>query len=415
MKVLFVSYFSPPAGGVPVRRLVSLLKHLTKYGAREVLLTSKNPRYYAFEREDKILECISIFRIDEILSIRKKRGDVQTVSQIIENNLLINILRFFYNLIRYPDPQWLWIPTAVREGIKIIRKEKPDVIIATQPPTTNLIVGYLISQSTGIPLILDYRDFWAVEPYIKRINPYHPLIDKYLERRIINRAVQIWCVTIPMKHQLIKRFSQYREKFFYIPNGYDEDDFRGKKRTRRNDGVIRFIHTGPITTIRNPELFLKAMSDVIKDHIIDKRIEFHQFGFVHPRYQKLFVNYEDFTIVHNHIEHKNVIEEIVNSDIGVCIAGRFSSDIVGFPHKAYEYLRGGLPVLAIAPFNENYRWLIKHNMGWQAEPDNLDSIKEAIIKAINQGVEIEREVISGFEWGNISKYAYQAIKKINRR
>jgi len=411
IKVLFVSYFAPPAGGVPIRRLMAILKHLPEHGIGEILLTSKAPRYFIQDEDEKIPEGVIAFGVKEIFSkIRDKEikaGEKKPLE--IKEHLLIKFLKYIYNLIRYPDPQWLWIINAVREGIKIVREQSPGAIIATQPPTTNLIVGYLISLFSSIPLILDYRDFWAGEPYIRRSNPFQRLLDKFLEKTIIDRASSIWCVTVPMKRLLIKRFPSNRGKFMYIPNGYDEDDFKGIKRTRGDDGKIIFIHTGPITTVRDPKCLLNALRNVKEGRYTEKKIEFHQFGFIHPKFSGLANEFKDIMFVHDYINYKKVLNEVANADVGICIAGRFSSDVVGFPHKAYEYLRAGIGVLAIAPDNENYRWMRENNLGWQAEPDDFTGIKNAIIKAIIEKSTVDTKLISQFEWKKLSWLASLSI------
>jgi len=414
MKVLFVSYFSPPSGGVTIRRLLSLLKHLRKYNVNEILITSKNPRYYAFEEEELIPENVSLYRINEIL-LNKNKIKLNIKDQINKDSIILKIVRFFYNLVRYPDPQWLWIPRAVREGIKIVREEKPDVVIATQPPSTNLIVGFIISAFAKVLLILDWRDFWACAPYIERVNPFHRLLDILLEKIIIARAVSIWCVTVPMKKMLKKRFPKYKDRFVYIPNGYDEDDFKNAQRTRKDDGIIRLIHTGPITPVRDPSNFLDVLKEIIESGDFKNKIEFHQFGYIHPKFTGLKREFKDIMLVHNYISHNKVLTEIANADVGVCIAGKFSSDIVGFPHKAYEYLRVGLPVLAIAPENENYRWMRKNGLGVQADPDDKGEIRKAVLTVIKGGFTIDQNIISRFEWGYLVKLAYSNIKKIIRR
>jgi len=413
MKVLFISYFSPPSGGVPIRRLIPMLKYLPEYGVDAIILTCQSPRYYALDTEEKIPDKVTVYRAPELLATtRKEGGGIIRDHYKIRRNHIFSSLRFLYNLIRYPDPQWLWIPKAIELGEEIIEKENPDVILATQPPTTNLLIGYALSISTGKPLILDYRDFWASKPYIERNNPLHLLIDRVMEKRVIDEASSIWCVTVPMLVEMKKRFPAHRDKMFYIPNGYDEDDFKNIKRERYGDNSIILIHTGPITPVRSPEMFLNALREVSEELKGEKTIEFHQFGYVHPSFNNLFKDMKDLVFLHQQMSHREVIQEMVNADVGVCIAGVFSSDRVGFPQKAYEYLRAGIPVLAIAPFNDNYRWMTRSGLGWQADPYDIESIKSVIRHAISDRRAINNDIITNFEWRRLSKLAYKLISKV---
>src|SRR5262249_54326078 len=71
-----------------------------------------------------------------------------------------NLLRRAGNLVLQPDPQILWMPNAVREGLRWLREVPHQAILATAPPFSSFLIGAQLSRRTGLPLVLDYRDEW---------------------------------------------------------------------------------------------------------------------------------------------------------------------------------------------------------------------------------------------------------------
>ena len=61
-----------------------------------------------------------------------------------------------------PDPQVLWSGPAFRAAVHALRKDRHDVIVATAPPFSSLVLGAALSSYTKLPLVLDYRDEWDV-------------------------------------------------------------------------------------------------------------------------------------------------------------------------------------------------------------------------------------------------------------
>jgi glycosyltransferase involved in cell wall biosynthesis len=56
----------------------------------------------------------------------------------------------------------LWIGPATRATIAICSRVKPDVLWATAGPVSSFVVAQRVSQRTGIPYVLDFRDAWTV-------------------------------------------------------------------------------------------------------------------------------------------------------------------------------------------------------------------------------------------------------------
>src|SRR5690606_7308351 len=105
-----------------------------------------------------------------------------------------SLKKVILDLFHIPDRYCGWILFGVMRGLLVIHKEKPDVIFATTPCPSALVIGYVLSEISRRPLIVDYRDPWT-DPYVgfdKAV--FITKIHRFLERCILNHAQKIICV-----------------------------------------------------------------------------------------------------------------------------------------------------------------------------------------------------------------------------
>ena len=186
-KVLFLSYYFPPAGGSAVQRCLKFTKYLPEYGWQPHVLTARVQD--VFVRDDSLMhqipEQVKVVRTPApdlygIYSGRGKRavdlGAIST-SKAGKGSWIQRLALWVRRTLFIPDARIGWLPFAFFRGLEIIRKEKIDIIFATSPPFTTALIGNLLSTFTGIPWISDYRDPWTQAYfYFKR-----PLISQWIE------------------------------------------------------------------------------------------------------------------------------------------------------------------------------------------------------------------------------------------
>jgi len=176
-RVLMVAYYFPPVASVGVFRVVKFAKYLPKFGWNPIILTVRNHDLNMvgvnpnFVRDR--LDYVKVFRAFGVpLGWIAKAGR----------------LRLNYRWFVIPDTFVGWLPFAVTAGKKIIEKENVDVIYATCPPPTNLLIGAMLKRKTGKPLVVDYRDLWVANPFFKHPTNFHIKIAKKLERNVLENS-----------------------------------------------------------------------------------------------------------------------------------------------------------------------------------------------------------------------------------
>src|SRR3546814_11826622 len=125
--------------------------------------------------------------------------------------------------LNFPDKRVGWLPAARQRALHLFEEWRPDAIFATAPPFTALLIGYLLAKRARIPLIVEFRDRWSVDPY------YPPpwwrrRLEHWTEARIVRHAAGLTTVSEPWAETYRAR---YGKPVAVIYNGYDPADQAG--------------------------------------------------------------------------------------------------------------------------------------------------------------------------------------------
>ena len=237
-RVLFVSYLFPPTGGVGVQRVTKFVKHLREFGWTPSVLTAANPSVPL--TDDSLCHDIpagTVIRTARTLEpgYRWKRSvgggeAVQSGGLSAVRHGLKSIMRAAANAVLQPDPQVLWRPNAIREGLKLLEEVPHDAIIATGPPFSTFLVGAALSRETRLPLVLDYRDEWSISNQYwenKRPGWLSNRLQSRMQRSAL-RAADAILATTPSSAGALAGLADDAGSFArtsWIYNGFDPDDF----------------------------------------------------------------------------------------------------------------------------------------------------------------------------------------------
>ncbi|RKX69543.1 hypothetical protein DRP53_07905 [candidate division WOR-3 bacterium] len=155
-KVLIISYHFPPLGLAGSVRWCKFTKYLPRFGYHPIVLTVKPISYYFYDWELlKEIPQVEIYRSESLDPARifYLLGKRQISPRITKSSVR------FHQLV-FPDAKSPWIPFAYQMGTKIINQRRPDIILATAPPYSSLIVGAMLKKRFSLPLILEFRDPW---------------------------------------------------------------------------------------------------------------------------------------------------------------------------------------------------------------------------------------------------------------
>ena len=157
-RVLFVSYYFPPLGGIGSIRAVRFATHLPASGWEVRVLA---PRHGAYHRdpslvfpEERVIRSPSL----ELSRLGKRAvragGDDTTAAAVAGTRARIQ--SFARRVLYWPDAQRGWIPGARWAA----RKERFDVVFSSSFPVSAHVIARGLAGGAGVPWVAEFRDPW---------------------------------------------------------------------------------------------------------------------------------------------------------------------------------------------------------------------------------------------------------------
>ncbi|MBI5761251.1 MAG: hypothetical protein HZA46_22295 [Planctomycetales bacterium] len=407
-RALFVSYQFPPVGGAGVQRPAKFVKYLRDFGWDASVLMAANPSVPVFDDslcadlpDDLVIEKARTWEPGYALkrSLGQSAANGATANGGLKRKILAPLrraMRFAAGLALQPDPQILWLPNAYRSGLSLLRRLRHDVIFATAPAYTNLLVGVLLSRRTGLPLVVDFRDEWDLSSqYLE--NSQRDWFSKFIQPRmqhwVLRHANAIVATTQASTHAIAIRAAQAgsRAESQCIYNGFDPCDFgqvdgeqwlvdgenelpspSGRGAGGEGEGAIhsqfsilnspfpprrfRLVYTGTLWNLTSIAPVVEAIERLNTEAPeIAGQLELVCVGRKTPQ-QQAILDRIDRTRCRlenvNYCEHKTALRVMNQSDALLLLL----SDVPGAervaPAKLFEYLAIGRPMLTVTPDGE---------------------------------------------------------------
>jgi hypothetical protein len=371
-KVLIVTYYWPPAGGVSVQRVMYFAKYLKEFGWTPVILTVNNGNYQTIDTKliDSVSDVSHVYKAEsfEPHAILRRNNKVQPAGpkEMKKKSLIKLILAKFGDLVRLnffiPDSRIGWYRNAVKEGNNIIQQHDIDVIFSTAPPYTPHLVAKRLSKENNIKWVADFRDPWldnTVYNTSYRIRAVRELTKK-LEKSVLEEATAVTCTGWQLsKHYKSKVAETFHEKFEVITNGYvvegtsDADPsndqfiityfgslYKQRCINTTFSAVGKFINSNTGARDQIKIRFVGDVDDYSKRMIVslvpEKNLEFTGFLPLHEAQKKLEESALCFMIIDDVPFNETII-------LG----------------KLFDYIKLGLPVLGVGPVNGDSAELLK--------------------------------------------------------
>jgi glycosyltransferase involved in cell wall biosynthesis len=423
-KCLIISYFFPPSCSTGGTRPLKFVKYLRDFGWEPVVLTVKKSFDYDVPEDHNLLkeipQDVSIYRTLSFEPLNwywewknkatKNRNDkckrTNTTGTYSGERSWKNTL---INLFQIPDSYCGWIPFGLFMGLRVVVKEMPSVIFATTPCPSTLVIAYLLSIISKVPLIIDYRDPWISPNARFSKTPLTLAINRFLERQIVKKSAKVICVTQSRLNELLSNYNIKKEKGAVITNGYDYDDLKEICISeRKSNKSLKLIHPG--TLYRNDGLneFMLALKLVIDEGCIpDGDINVCFLG-SRPKI-KIFDDLEKRGICKflPRMPKKLALNLTYASDWVLIILDNsiFSRGVIA--SKIFDSMLLRKPVFGIIPEGETKKIIEDWKLG-VAVGHNVGQIKNALVNIYNE----RNSELSLYEInGQVEKYGRQALTK----
>lgn len=300
---------------------------------------------------------------------------------------------------------------------------KVEVVIGTSPQFFTACAAYVVSKIKRRPWIFELRDLWPES--IRAVGAMKKsraldLLEK-LELFLYGNATAIVTVTNSFKDNLIKRGVE-QKKIFVITNGVDlsrfspsqKDQELVKKYRLENKFVAGYIGTHGMAhgldTILETAKIIKKSKEADAYHII-----FLGDGAEKARLaQRATMEQIDNVLFIDTVPKEDVARYWTLLDVSIIHLKKTDLFKTVIPSKLFESMGMGVPIL-LGVSGESASIVNENEVGMNFEPENPDSLKDAIFSASNIDLETWRKRCSAgakkYDRSFLAKQMLQYIEK----
>ena len=370
MRILLVSYFFPPAG--TVRRPLKLAAHLAARGHEVHVLAPDDPKWIYVDDGAHVPDSVAVHRSRYLGPHARRLGD-ELYGKSGSAAALIQLRNLLPRLL-VPDEFAPWLVTAAPSAIRIVRRERIDVVMTTSAPTSVHLIGALVTRATPARWVADVRDLVVANPMRRpdrRLQRLKYGADCAVERLVARHADVVVAASAAIAAELEALGAA---RIALVRNGCDFEDFDGLEYSPGER--FRLTHTGSFYGERDPRPVLAAVAssglDVTMRFAGDfrprDRAEAERLG-LGDRLELL--GYVSSPRIH---ELQRASEALL---LLIPNAGGRGRGVI--PAKLFEYLAARRPILAAVPADGEAAGILREaGTGSIVDVDDVGAIREAL-------------------------------------
>jgi hypothetical protein len=361
--ILMLAQRFPPSGGAGVQRNLQLARHLGAAGVRAVVVTGPGTVEYRWTPPDTALS-------DERLRAEIRRLPAPEPPHGVPWEARLE------RWLRVP-PRWQrwWRKHAFEAGVAAGRDA--DVVHASVAPYSSAATAIAVARELGRPLVMDFEDPWALDEMLVYPTRAHRRLQQWQMGRRLAAADAVVMNAPEARARVLGAFPFLDpDRVVAIPNAFDPADF-AEPVARREDGRFRILHAGSLHTelgqvhreasrvrqilggtvpgvdflTRSHVFLLEALADVLaRRPELAGVVEVELAGVFTGPDREVAARYP-FVKLSEFVPHAATLELMRTADLLFLPMhdlppGRRAGLI---PHKTYEYLAAGRPILAAVP------------------------------------------------------------------
>ena len=364
MRILLVSYYFAPANTMGALRITRLASFLMRRGHDVRALAAADPGSpptLDCDFPDERVLRTSQFDINwlprQLATWRRAFGS--TPSGAFETSdawasdenprrrgarMLREASTLYMNALNWPDARVGWLPNAWGAGRRLLGGWRPDLVYASSPPPTCLVVGKLLAAHCGVPWIAEFRDRWSDDAYYPKPS-WRQAVEARLERRIVGSAQAIVTVSQPWAERYARA---YGKPSLVVLNGFDPEDYVG----RESNGAVgspflEIVYTGGIYPgRRDPTPLFQALA-LMPEGSRHVRVHFYGTNPEHVLPLACELGIADRVVAHPHVPRAQAAAIQQQADVLLLMQWNDPREQGNLPGKLFEYLGARRPILGL--------------------------------------------------------------------
>ncbi|MCX4030041.1 glycosyltransferase family 4 protein [Endozoicomonas sp. SM1973] len=393
MKILITAGYFPPYCPASASRVNKLAKYLVDQGHDVRVLSPKDSRFPETLKAEIPQDQIFYTHYTDIndIPVRFKKAFRSIVSQknkstnkevkqeqpatplkttsqpaVIKKESFISWL--YRALTNIPDNSVGWYYHAIKAGRTLFKQWRPDIIFATAPPFTSLLVGSRLARIAGIPWVADYRDLWSDHGYYDS-GYLRRMVDILLEKYMLSNCKGLVTVTESWTDLLRKKRNK---PVICVMNGFDPEDFY--LNDEKSDGNENLLVEEKITILyaghlygqkRDPSLLFEAIGGLADKAKNFKIIFYTENGLddFNASQKKLVAKYQLENVIefNTYIPQKELHKVQQQVDILLLLRWNDPREDSVIAGKLFEYIGANKPILSVGSITGEAADIIRDN------------------------------------------------------
>lgn len=403
MRVLLISYYFPPMGGIAVQRALKFSKYLGDFGVAVHVLAGHDASYAQDESLlAQVPADVPVRRmrhaplLQRALAWRQRataggqpaagRSPARTPAGVPAWR---DAALSTWNSLHFPDDKAGWARRAHASARAWLGEAGIDMILSTAPPVSAHALAARLASNAGLPWVADFRDLWTDNPgYVAPA--WRKRIDQRTEAAWLRQVAGVVTVTPSWQARFEARL-RGRCPVAFIPNGYDEADFTALGATpARVDADFRLLHTGSFYGPRSPASLLEGLARFLaREPQLAQSLRLRLVGQIGGRFAEALTRFEQqhagVVECQPFVPHHQALAEMRAADALLLLVGAGGAKADGavtagwLPGKIFEYLRAARPILLLGdPQGDAAQLLRRHGSGWVADETRPEQIAQAL-------------------------------------
>jgi glycosyltransferase involved in cell wall biosynthesis len=359
MKILIVSFAFPPSNVIGAVRVGKLARYLDRRGHDVRVLTtdlvedrslpleiSRERVFYTEYRQHRhwIDRMVRMLRGRTAVAAEGRREDGPPQDGAPARSLRQTFRRHYFGLMHIPDMRADWLRTAIPAGRRLISEWKPEIIFASAPPNTGLMVASRLARTHKLPWVADFRDLWVDNPYYSEPG-WRKRFDAILEPRILRSAAGLVTVSPIWAEQLRRR---HGKDVAVVYNGYAEEDFPPPALRADPGEILTIRYMGSIYRgFRDPAALFSAIA-LLPDQLRTRiNVEFFSDAGDAVLDAAAAHRVENVVAVKPRVPYRRALALQMEADVLLLLQSSDQRDEGNLPAKLFEYLYARRPILFI--------------------------------------------------------------------
>jgi len=399
-RLLLFAYFYPPLGGPAVQRPLKMVKYLSDLGWDVDVISVKDIVYHSRDEsllaEDKAAAVYRTESADAMATLKKisKKGKFNS------RHIYFQTPEFVKKIIRSSfiiDDKYGWLKFALKKARVLCAENNYNAVMATIGPYTSALAAYKTSKEFDLPLIIDYRDQWTLNPFIKYLTPIHKSISAYWERKILKQSTIVTTVGKILAEEIVQKFGSHLEdKIQVMYNGWDQEDFDKISCEEGSDGTFMISYVGGLYGTRTAKYFFEAIEQLRKENKLPSSLQIRFVGNYYKETQDLLNSdrFKDIVRLIPQVDHLKAVKLMCQSDLLLlfCPSDNFRSAVTG---KIFEYFRTGRRIFGMVPEDSESAILLhEHGHDNICAMEDVEAIKTQLIKIFSDESEPEKGIVT---------------------